>query len=60
MPAALPPAGACIIGLMPPDLEFLFHPGSIAVVGAPSDPANIAGGSVFVMALLDSGYRGHI
>jgi acyl-CoA synthetase (NDP forming) len=43
-----------------PDLEFLFHPKSIAVVGAPSDPANFAGGSTFVSALLDSGYKGSI
>ncbi len=43
-----------------PDLEFLFHPRSIAIVGAPSDPANLAGGSVFVHALLESGYKGGI
>ncbi len=43
-----------------PKLEFLFHPRSIAVVGAPSDPANLAGGAVFVSALLESGYRGQI
>ncbi len=43
-----------------PGLEFLFHPKSIAVVGAPSDPANLAGGAIFITALLDSGYGGRI
>lgn len=43
-----------------PELEFLFHPKSIAVVGAPSDPANMAGGAVFLNALLDSRYEGRI
>ncbi|MCX6000831.1 MAG: CoA-binding protein, partial [Chloroflexi bacterium] len=43
-----------------PDLEFLFHPRSIAIVGAPSDPANVAGGSVFLDALLKFGFKGDI
>ncbi len=42
------------------DLEFIFHPESIAIVGAPRDPADVAGGSNFLHALINSGYGGRI
>jgi acyl-CoA synthetase (NDP forming) len=40
-----------------PDLEFLFHPRSIAIVGTPSDPATNQGAGVFLDSLLAFGYR---
>lgn len=43
-----------------PDLEFLFHPRSIAIVGTPSDPATNQGAGVFLDSLLAFGYRGDI
>lgn len=43
-----------------PDLEFLFHPRSIAIVGTPSDPAMNQGAGVFLDSLLAFGYRGDI
>ena len=42
------------------DLEFLFHPKSIAIVGTPSDPENMSGGAAFLHALTRSGYEGDI
>ena len=42
------------------DLEFLFHPQSIAIVGTPSDPTNVQGAGVFLDALISFGYRGDI
>ena len=42
------------------DLEFLFHPRSIAIVGAPSDPAINQGAGVFVDALIAFEYQGNI
>jgi len=43
-----------------PDLDFLFHPQSIAIVGTPSDPTDMQGGAVFLHALVRSGYKGDI
>jgi len=42
------------------DLEFLFHPQSIAIVGTPSDPTDVQGAGVFLDALTSFGYRGNI
>jgi len=42
------------------DLEFLFHPQSIAIVGTPSDPTDVQGAGVFLDALISFGYRGDI
>jgi acyl-CoA synthetase (NDP forming) len=42
------------------DLEFLFHPRSIAIVGTPSDPRDMSGGAAFLHALTRSGYKGDI
>ncbi len=42
------------------DLEFLFHPKSIAIVGAPRDPTDTAGGADFLIALTRFGYKGDI
>jgi len=41
-------------------LEFLFHPRSIAVVGVPSNPENMQGGTFFMDALMKFGYRGNL
>ncbi len=41
-------------------LEFLFHPRSIAIVGAPSDPAMNQGAGVFLDSLIAFDYQGHI
>jgi len=42
------------------DLELLFHPGSIAIVGSPSQPAANQGAGVFLDALRSFGYPGAI
>lgn len=42
------------------DLEFLFHPQSIAIVGTPSDPTDRQGAGVFLDALISFGYKGNI
>ena len=42
------------------DLEFLFHPQSIAIVGTPRDLSNIAGGAGFLAALIAFGYEGRV
>lgn len=42
------------------DLEFLFHPKSIAVVGARRDSGDMAGGPSFVGSLVKCGYKGDI
>jgi len=41
------------------DLEYIFHPRSIALVGITSDPASFAGLG-FLRGLLEFGYEGHI
>lgn len=43
-----------------PELEFLFHPKSIAIVGTPSDPAVNQRASVFLDSLMAFGYQGNI
>lgn len=42
------------------DLEFLFHPESVAIVGSPSEPAANQGAGVFLDALIHFNYRGTI
>jgi len=42
------------------DLEFLFHPQSIAIVGTPSNPTDVQGAGVFLDALISFGYKGDI
>lgn len=42
------------------DLESLFHPSSIAIVGSPSQPAANQGAGVFLDALISFGYTGAI
>ena len=48
------------VGMANSDLEFLFHPKSIAIVGTPSDPSANQGAGVFLDALLEFDYKGHI
>jgi len=42
-----------------PDLEYIFHPSSIAVVGAPPDPSNFAT-ATFLNPLIQFGYEGKL
>ena len=42
------------------DLEFLFHPRSIAVVGTPSGPEDTLGAGVLLHSLVEFGYGGRI
>ncbi len=45
----------------PPDLEYLFHPQSIAIVGVSTEPEKAhIGGNVFLRALIEFGYKGNI
>ncbi len=43
-----------------PDLEYLFHPKSVAVVGVAADPRNTPGGRSFLEALIEFGYKGDL
>ncbi|MFC1924930.1 acetate--CoA ligase family protein [Chloroflexota bacterium] len=43
-----------------PDLEFLFHPQSIAIVGTPRNTKDMIAGASFLNALLKFGYKGDI
>ncbi|HJX69806.1 MAG TPA: CoA-binding protein, partial [Dehalococcoidia bacterium] len=42
------------------DLDFLFHPRSIAIVGTPRDPKDMLAGGFFLNSLLRFGYQGNI
>jgi acyl-CoA synthetase (NDP forming) len=43
-----------------PDLDYLFHPGSIAVVGVSKKTGIIASGQIFLRALIDTGFKGRV
>ena len=43
-----------------PDLEYLFHPKSIAIAGISSDPTKFSGGRQYMQSLLEAGYSGKI
>ena len=42
------------------NLEYLFHPGSIAVVGVSRDVTRFRGGRLFIEALVDAGFNGKV
>jgi len=41
-------------------LDYLFHPGSIAIPGVSSDTSKLNAGRTFLEALIDSGFRGRL
>ncbi len=43
-----------------PALEYLFHPGSIAIVGVSTGMAKVGGGREFLESLLDVGFKGKL
>jgi len=43
-----------------PNLEYLFHPSSIAIVGVSHDLKKVADGRLFLSALIDFGFKGKL
>ncbi len=45
---------------MPPDLDFLFYPQSIAIAGVSGDKAKFNGGLLYLQSLIRFGYKGKL